>query len=241
MFLKYFYEIKNRIILICFCWGFTLIISYLNKEVLLFLCIKPILFLFEESCFYFIATNLTDIFSTYIDLVYLITISFTILFFCYHFLSFFNPALYSIEIKTIKFFSFTSFMLWLLSLYLLHYLILPYTFSFFSSFQNSSINSINIFLEARITDYLYLYIFFYWVLTIVSQLFFSFFLILSTFENKIKFIKSTRKIFYLIFLVIATFLTPPDIISQIFLGTSFILLYEILVVITILKFECFQS
>ena len=240
MFLKYFCEIKNRVVLVCFSWIFTLLVSYLNKEILLFLCIKPIIFLFNGSSFYFIATNLTDIFSTYVDLAYLMTISLTFIVICYHFLGFFNPALYIVEAEIIKFFSIVGIVLWLLSLQALHYIVLPFTLSFFLSFQNSScINSVNIFLEARIIDYISLYISSYWVLTLTSQIFLIFFSILSTLKNQLRFIKNTRKIFYLIFFLVATFLTPPDVGSQIFLGVSFVVIYELLIVITIFKSECF--
>ncbi len=235
MLLKYFFEIRNRILLTCFSWIVTLIISYLNKEVLLFISIKPTLFLFKNSSFYFIATNLTDIFSTYIDLIYLITISLTSIFFYYQILTFFLPALYVVEIKTIKFYSLLSFILWLFGLQLLNNVILPFTWYFFSSFQNSSINGVNIFLETRINDYLSFYILLYWVLTFFSQILLLFSFVLNILEDRLEFIKNTRKFFYLIFLLIATFLTPPDIISQILVGVGFSLVYELLIIITILK------
>ena len=235
MLLKYFFEIKNRILLICFSWIVTLVISYLDKEVLLFIFIKPTLFLFKNSSFYFIATSLTDIFSTYLDLIYLIAISLTSIFLCYQMLTFFFPALYVAEIKTIKFYGFLSLTLWLLGLQLLNNVILPFTWYFFSSFQNSSINGVNIFLETRINDYLSFYTFLYWGLTFFSQLFLLFSFVLNMLEEKLEFIKNTRKIFYLIFLLIATVVTPPDILSQVFVSVGLGLIYELLIIITILK------
>ena len=237
MLLKYFFEIKNRIILIVVSWCLTLIISYSNKEILLFLCIKPILFLSSNnsSSFYFIATDLTDVFSTYLELVYLISFSLTIFFSGYHFLTFLKPALYLSEANVFKVFSISSFVLLLVSLQLLHKIILPFTLLFFASFQDFSLNNVNIFLEARINDYVSLYIFFYWLLITVMQVFLIFSLVLSVLEKKLKFIKTTRKSFYLVFFLISTVLTPPDVISQIFLGLNFILIYEILIIIIILK------
>ena len=54
-------------------------------------------------------------------------------------------------------------------------------------------------------------------------------------EEKLEFIKNTRKIFYLIFLLIATVVTPPDILSQVFVSVGLGLIYELLIIITILK------
>lgn len=239
MLLKYFFEIKNRIILIIISWCLTLIVSYLNKEILLFLCIKPMLVLSDNnSSFYFIATNLTDVFSTYLELVYLTAFSLTVIFSGYHFSIFLNPALYLTEVNTLKIFGILSIVLWLISLQFLHKIVLPFTLFFFASFQDFSINNVNIFLEARINDYVFIYIFFYWVLVIFLQIFLLFSLVLSTLKKKLEFIKNTRKIFYLIFFLISTILTPPDIISQIFLGFSFILIYETLIIIIILKTKC---
>lgn len=235
MLLKYFSEIQNRILLVCFSWSFTLIVTYLNKKVLLFLCIKPLLLLFKNNSFYFITTNLTDIFSAYFDLIYLIAVSLTIIFSVYHFLIFFSPGLYLSEQKTIKFFSFVSIVLWLFNLKVLHHIILPVILHFFVNFQSFSLTNINIFLEARINDYLYLYTFVYSISIIVNQLLLFFFFVLNILEKRLKFVKNTRKLFYIICFVTATFLTPPDILSQICLAICFILIYELLIVTIILK------
>ena len=54
-------------------------------------------------------------------------------------------------------------------------------------------------------------------------------------QKKINFILKTRKIFYLSFLVTATLLTPPDVVSQVVLTILFISIYEFLVILFFVK------
>jgi len=87
----------------------------------------------------------------------------------------------------------------------------------------------------RVTEYLSLYILIYYVVIFVGQTFVFTFLIIDTLEKKLSFVRKTRKLFYLVFFAFATLITPPDIISQVFLGISFIAFYELIVVTIILK------
>ena len=126
-----------------------------------------------------------------------------------------------------------SFILWLLSLLLLNKIILPFCWNFFTSFQNQSVPSVNIFFEIRITEYLSLYVITYYITVLIGQCFLFLFLLLSVLNNKLLFVRNTRKIFYLIFFILATLITPPDVISQLILGSAFILIYELVIVIII--------
>jgi len=232
---KYFFEIRNRTILIIFSWVITVIFTYLNKEILLFLSIKPNLSYFTQTAFYFIATNVTDIFSVYLSFTYLISFQLTFIYIFWHIKTFLAPALYKTEREKITFFFRLSFFLWLLSLLILNKVILPFCWKFFISFQNTSTHSVNIFFEIRITEYLSLYTLTYYITIFVGQSFLLIFLLLSILKKKLLFIRNTRKIFYLIFFVIATLITPPDIISQLMLGSVFILIYEVVIVIIVIK------
>jgi hypothetical protein len=68
MLFSYFSEIKNRIILLLLTWISTFYICYTYKEILLFVFIKPSLILSKLNNLYFITTNITEIFITYINL-----------------------------------------------------------------------------------------------------------------------------------------------------------------------------
>ena len=232
---QYFFEIKNRFMLVFLSWSITFTIAYLNKNILLFLCIKPILYLFEKNSFYFIATSLTDIFSTYLDLSYLISFQLTFYFILYQVRMFMRPSLYRSEVKQLNFFIYLSFILWLISLSILNLAIIPSVWYFFASFQNFSTNQLNIFLEVRITEYLSFYILLYWIVVVICLIFLVLSIFLNIFSEKLLWIKTTRKPFYFFFLSAATLLTPPDVISQLIVGFSFVIAYELLIVIHIMR------
>jgi len=235
MLLKYFLEIKARGILVVFCWATIVLTAYLNKEVVLFLCVLPTLPLFLNSSFYFIATNITDIFSTYLTLSYLTAFQLTTFFLFYQMLAFLSPALYSLEKITLKRILYLSFVFWLISVQILTSLALPLTWSFFLSFQDTSKNVLNIFLETRINEYLTLYIYIYWIVVLIGQSFLGGFFALNFFNKKLKFIKNSRKPIYFFFFIFATLLTPPDVVSQLLLVFCFGVVYELMIIIIILK------
>ena len=115
MFSKYFYEIRNRVSLTILCWSLCAMSSYLNKETLLYLLIQPCEFLFKEKTLYFIATNLTDIFSVYLALSYFVAFQLTFAVGVYHIKTFLTPGLYRKELKYLNLTSLMCFFFWSLS------------------------------------------------------------------------------------------------------------------------------
>lgn len=235
MFSKYFYEIRNRVSLTILCWSLCAMSSYLNKETLLYLLIQPCEFLFKEKTLYFIATNLTDIFSVYLALSYFVAFQLTFAVGVYHIKTFLTPGLYRKELKYLNLTSLMCFFFWSLSFVLLNKAILPFCWSFFLSFQHASQQSISIFFEMKITEYFTFYTTTYYVTAFVGQLFVATFLTLSFLTRKTQFIQKSRRLFFIGFFLIATLITPPDVISQLLLGTIFCLLYELIIVIVILN------
>jgi len=242
MLYRYFFEIKSRILLIIISWVITILICYSYKETLLFLLVKLNIKLYYLESFYFISTNLTDVFSVYLQLSYFVSTQLSIFIFIYHFLSFISPGLFEHEYKMLKLIVLMSLFFLSLSILILNIFVLPYVWTFFSGFQTNQYNeSINIFFEAQITEYLNFYILTYYINVSIGQVFVVFLLLLNFIENKIKFINNTRKIFYSIFLIFATIITPPDIISQIIISLCFSLIYEIIVIIILLKTIIFRD
>ena len=230
---KYFIEIKNRGFLIILSWLVLALVSYLNKETLLFLLIKPLIS--KNIDFYFISTNVVDVFNTYIDLVYFFSFQLTLIFSLYQLIVFLLPALYNSERYKIKTIAWVSLIFWLISLFVINTFTLPVCWDFFSSFQTSTNQYINIFFEAKITEYFSLYILVYYITSLTFQIFVIVFLTINLLDKKFEFIKTTRKIFYMLFILLATLVTPPDVISQLLTVSCFILVYESFIVITVLK------
>lgn len=88
----YYFEIKNRFSLLLLTLFSTLVICYLYKEVLLFIIVKPSTFFFRENFFYFIFTDVTEIFSVYFSIVLFTAKQVTFIYMLYHFLTFLVPS-----------------------------------------------------------------------------------------------------------------------------------------------------
>ena len=231
MFLYYIEEIKNRSYFIFITWVSTIIISYTYKEKLLFLCLKPALQYFKTVSFYFIFTDITEIFSTYIELSYFVTSQMILIKILYHILIFISPGLYEFEYKKLVNIIVLSFSFFIFFFYLLNNLLLPLCWNFFLSFQDSNSYSINFFFEAKVNEFLTFYLQFYKFCVMCNCLFVSIFIGLDFLKLKNRsFFLKVRKKCYFGFLLLATFLTPPDIISQIIFVTIFIMLFEVLII-----------
>lgn len=233
MFSIYFTEIKNRVVLVLVCWLFLFFVSYLHKEILLYLTVKPNINLNEK--FYFIATNALEILNSYINLAYFISFQFTIYIMLFHIVSFVSPALYNLELSKLKNLISLSIFIWVMSNWVFHKLTLPVCWRFFISFQNKSMNFVNIFLELRIEKYLEMYYNIYYINIFLFQILLIFFLFLDKLPFLLTFVKKTRKIMYFLFIIVATFITPPDVLSQLFIFGFLTINYEIGIIILVLK------
>ena len=231
----YFLEIRNRIVLICFSWILVFFICYHYKETLLFLVVKPLLKISPEVCNYFIATNITEIFSSYVLISFFIGNQLTIYIVFGQVLGFISPALYSYEYKKLRNLVFFSFLLWFLNIVVINSFMFSYVFNFFLSFQNTALNTFTlVHFEVRIFEYLNLYRRMFYFTAFSFQIFLFIFVFLSNLSNKIRFISKYRKVFFFSFFFIATIISPPDIFSQLFLGFSFLFIFEFLIVIIFL-------
>lgn len=145
--LKYALELRNKFILVTVTFFSTLLISYYYKNVLLFLVTQMHI---DQEGLYFIFTNIVELFYCYLRIVFFFSgqISFWYLF--YHILVFFSFALYIEEFKTINFFFRIITFCWVFSIFVSTYILIPYSWSFFSSFKDSQ----EFYFEARVSEYL---------------------------------------------------------------------------------------
>ena len=235
LFFNYLAEIKNRFFFTFLSWLSVFIVSYWHKETLIFLLVKLSVDESELLFFYFIATNLTDIFRVYIEISYLISFQVCVLIILYNLFMFFTPAFFVYEYKKIKLLLVVSLCMNLAGICLLNTVILPYSFSFFLAFNKSYNYNVDVFFEFKITEYVQFYKSMYCMVIFLSQFFSLIFLLFDSIKDKIKFISYTRKVFYITFLLMSTVLTPPDVLGQ--LLSSFILMicFEFLIIIIIFK------
>lgn len=231
MFNKYIVEIKNRFILILLSWIFTFTISYHYKEIIFFLILKPGLNIFNKMKITFVFTNLTEIFTSYINLSFFVSNQIFFIIFFYNLILFLSLALFKHEYKKVKYFYFLFLINFFFSIFLTNFVVLPYSWEFFLSYQSNYVYNLSF--EPKVNEYLVLYKNIYYVV-FYNNLFVCFFIyIVNYFVIPIYF----RKYFYMFFFFNATLITPPDIISQIFVGLVQILLYEILIFSQFFKYK----
>lgn len=235
---KYYKEIKNRLVVIITAWGFTLGVCYLYKETILFglislnysfirLNVKP----------YFIFTEVTEIFTVYLDLSLFITNQIGIFFLCYQTFMFLSLGLYKFEFLTLKFAFRVFIVCWLFSTFLLYYLVIPFSWSFFLSFQESSsaLQPFSLFFETKLTEYFHYFKNLYYICLFSCQFLGILTIFLTSLNEKFKQARAFRKLFYLMFVVFSTIITPPDVLSQICISLSLIITYEFLLLAKFIK------
>jgi sec-independent protein translocase protein TatC len=232
--IKYILEIKNRLFLLFLTYCSTVFVSYYYKDILLFVIIQPKNILNGKNqlnIFYFIFTDVTEIFSVYIKLVVFLSFQIILLFVLYHLFLFFSPALFKKEYNYVKSTVKTVSFVWFISLLITNYFIIPLSWNFFLSFQELFINnSFNIHFEAKLSEYLNFCVSLYYLCGLYFQFFLLLFFILSYLNTSIQNIKRFRKIYYFGFVLCST-LICLDIFSQIIISLLFILMYEIFLLI----------
>jgi sec-independent protein translocase protein TatC len=144
--------------------------------------------------------------------------------------SFISPAMYQKEKKISIVIFICSFILFVLGILFGYYVIIPFSINFLSSYAVSSMIENNIHFISFIKT----------VTTIVLTTGFLFQLpLLIYFLTRFNFINSNqlkqyRRHAFVIILLIASILTPPDIFSQILIGLPIFVLYEFSIVVAML-------
>jgi sec-independent protein translocase protein TatC len=231
--MKYLLEIKNRFFLLFLTYSSTIIVSYCYKDILLFTIVQPRNILNEKkfTFFYFIFTDVTEIFYVYVKLIIFSSFQIIALFILYHFYLFISPALFKNEYQYLKSLIKMIVFFWFLSLIVANYLVIPFSWNFFLSFQELIIDkSFNIHFEARLSEYFNFYLSLYYVCGFYFQFFVLFFFILNYFNTNFQNIKKFRKIYYFCF-ICGSSLICPDLISLILLSFVFIIIYELFLLV----------
>ena len=233
----YFEELKNRFILLLLTVISTFLVSYCYKEIILFLVVTPS---YQNSAnfnnFYFIFTDVIEIFNVYVKLSWFICFQSLLLYLIYHAVVFFSPALFFKEFKFLSEVSFFIFLIWIFLINLLNFLIIPLFWDFFLSFQNTKNDYvINLHFEAKLMEYLHFYFNLYYLFMSYLNIFIAMFFLFYNVIDNLKLLKKIRKIVYFILILVSTFLSPPDVISQFMLSCFTIFIYELLFFILLVR------
>jgi len=143
-------------------------------------------------------------------------------FFIFQIWRFVSYALNEEQRAKVKYYFFLSFFLFVLGISLAYFIVLPLGLEFLTNYGKEFFNpmiSISAYVSF-VTSILFLF-------GVIFQLPLVILFLNSVGIISKKQLREKRRYFYLVAFIIAAFLTPPDVITQIFLAVPIILLYEI--------------
>lgn len=231
----YLKEIYLRIFYFIFTFLFLLIIFYNYRYLIIIYLTLPVFS--SEAINHLSYPDPSKMLTLYLYIIFIFSFILIVPFILFQLLDFLKSSFTKKEYQKNK----TIFIFFLIGFFIVNLLafhkIIPIFWNYLGDFGNSTriIKSFNIFLELRI-DYYFQFLFTYWILINIFFLFFTIitYIILNT---GIVTLFSFRKVFILINIFSSTFLTPPDVYSQLFLLFTLQLFFEFLIFLSILKFK----
>jgi len=227
--LEHLIELRIRLIYALLVFGLGIAVCYpLAPHLFQFLTEPLWQAMGEEDGRRIIYTGLTEAFLTYLKLAFFGGFILTFPFILWQLWLFVGPGLYDHERRAIWPFLLTSPLLFLMGASLAYYVVCPWAWQFFLSFEMpASSTGLSLQLEARMSEYLALIIKLIMAFGLCFQL--PLF-ILGLFKLGIislEMLKRQRKYAFLIIVIVAAIITPPDIISPLSLIIPLYALYEI--------------
>lgn len=243
--MKYLLEIKNRIFLITNTVFLLITLMFYQKDSLLYMVTKPII-IHTKIGLYLICTNIIEGFTSYWYIIWIVLIHFIFYFILIQICVFFFPSLYKHEKKLIKLFLLFYLVITICLIIIFYKILLPFSWNFFYEvvfpvFKQQK--TVKLFFEIKIHEYLNFFFTLYSICFILTNLFFFITIKLYYFYNNFlysKYLKNYRKKLYFLFFIFSTLITPPDIISQIVVGFSFILLLEFIIILIVFIHKFFS-
>lgn len=220
-------ELKSRILLVLVFFLCAFLVSYYFSEDIFNILLQPLADIYgdneERRMIY---TGLTEAFFTYLNLSAFAGFCASIPIIALQIFLFIRPGLYKSERKLAGWIFLFSPLLFLAGSMFVYCLVMAKAWGFFLSFEMTD-STLPLMLEARISEYLSLIIKLILAFGIAFQLpIILVILALFGFVTSESLAKK-RRIAILINFIIAGFITPPDILSQIALVIPMLLLYEI--------------
>ncbi len=238
MIYKYLLEIKYRIFFSVITWSFLMVNCYYFKETLLYVFMGFSLKSNNNYLLYFLTTDVAEVFIAYIQLSYYVANQITLIFIYCQIFIFLSAGLYVFEYAYLKIVIIATIFFWVLFVFALNSFIFPTSWNFFLKFQEFlSFQNLTFYFEAKLNEYLVFYKSVFYLCNLIYQIVILFFIFLDLFKTNLLIIKKFRKIFYFLFLIVSTFLTPPEVIFQLIISICIITIYELVTIHMIFKTE----
>lgn len=219
-------------------WCFIMITCYHYKETLLYIFMSFSTQPKQNGLLFFLTTDVAEVFTVYIKLSYYIANQITFIYAYYQFFVFLSTGLYTYEYIYFKAIMVNLAVFWSMFFFALNSYIFPVSWSFFFKFQQFlSFQNLTFYFEAKLSEYLEFYISIFYICSIIFQIIVIFFIFLDLFKTNLIIIKKFRKIFYFLFLIFSTFLTPPEVTYQLAVSICILIIYELTIIFLIFKTE----
>lgn len=242
MIYKYLLEIKYRVFFSFVAWGFIIINCYYFKETLLYVFIKLSVTPKNNNLFYFLTTDVAEVFFVYLNLAFYAATQLTIVFLYCQFFHFLSTGLHTFEYIYLKTILQVILICWVIFIFMLHNFIFPASWDFFLTFQEYfSFQNLSFYFEAKLNEYLVFYKSLYYLCNLIFQIVIFFLIIIDLFKTNLLVVKHLRKFFYLLFLIVSTLITPPEVIYQLLIGIWITVIYEVITIYMVLKAELVTS
>lgn len=218
--------LRRKIILILISLLFFFIFAFLFRNKIVFFISEPVSsFNLPELNFYFF--RLYGKFLAYIKLSFYFSILCTIPIAFFLLISFIYPALYTQEKKTfLALFSFSP-LLYFFSIFFVYKYLAPFAIKFFLSFSSGD----NIDPLLNFAGYIDLIFFLIIFLSLIFQTPVILLLLIKFNIISTKMLIKFRKYIVILIFIFAALFTPPDVISQILVGSILYLLFEFTILI----------
>jgi len=238
MIYKYLLEIKYRILFSVIAWSFMMVNCYYFKETLLYVFMGFSLKSNKNYLLYFLTTDVAEVFIAYIQLSYYVANQITMVFIYCQIFIFLSAGLYVFEYAYFKIIVVATIFFWVLFVFILNSFIFPTSWNFFLKFQEFlSFQNLTFYFEAKLNEYLVFYRSVFYLCSLIYQIVILFFIFLYLFKTNLLIVKKLIKIFYFLFLIVSTFLTPPEVIFQLIISICIIIIYELVTIHMIFKTE----
>lgn len=232
--LEHLIELRQRLLWSFLVLGVAMVGCYIYAEDIYGFLVRPLAdAMGPDGTKRLIYTDLTEAFLTYMKVAFFagFFISFPLI--LTQIWLFIAPGLYARERSTFRWFFVATPMLFYLGGAMVYYVILPFAWHFFLSFQSSGAETVlPIQLEARVSEYLALVMMMIFAFGLAFEL--PIFLLLLARAGFINadMLRRRRKYAILINFIVAAVLTPStDLISQVAMAVPLMLLYEISIVL----------
>ena len=239
----YFKEFVSRFRYVILAFFLTVFILYDYKHLLLIIISSSLLKLTNTGLYdisNFICTHPVELFKTHAFLIFYFSILLLLPYFFWHFLDFFCSGFYKKEYdilsNSIRFFFIVYFIVNLLAFFFL----LPNLWFFFQKFD-TYLNVLQIFefsFQPRLEEYFSFILDFIYLINLF--IFFYILICIFIFLLGTKLFLSWRKFFIVINIIFATLLSPPDILSQLFILFLLTLLNEITKLLSIYYLKSYK-